>query len=91
VVNPNIEDQKFLSILTSVKKRINIAKIKTNYDDLHSENGHWIIPKTPWHEGICHLCDTKRVEYENHFLLECPCVYPNYISISKYFSQYQPS
>jgi hypothetical protein len=22
-------------------------------------------------ERICHLCDTKRVEDENHFLLEC--------------------
>jgi hypothetical protein len=30
------------------------------------------IPKTPWIEIIFHLCDTKRVEDENHFLLKCP-------------------
>jgi hypothetical protein len=27
VVNPNLEDQKYLSVLTSAKKKINIAKI----------------------------------------------------------------
>jgi hypothetical protein len=70
VVNPNLEDQKYLSVLTSVKKRINIAKIRTNSHELHSETGHWTIPKTPWQERICHLCDTKRVEDEKHFLLE---------------------
>jgi hypothetical protein len=72
VVNPNLEDQKYLFVLTSVKKRINIAKIRTNSHELHSETGHWTIPKTPWQERICHLCDTKRVEDEKHFLLECP-------------------
>jgi hypothetical protein len=72
VVNPNLEDQKYLSVLTSIKKRINIVKIRTNSHELHSETGHWEIPKTPWQERIYHLCDTKRVEDEKHFLLECP-------------------
>ena len=72
VVNPNLEDQKYFFVLTSVKKRINIAKIRTNSHVLHSEIGCWAIPKTPWQEIICHLCDTKRVEYEKHFLLEFP-------------------
>ena len=36
-----------------------------NSHELHSEIGHWTIPKTPWVERICHLC-------ENHFLVECP-------------------
>ena len=36
VINPNLEDQKYLSILTSVKKKINIAKIRTNSHKLHS-------------------------------------------------------
>jgi hypothetical protein len=71
VVNPNLENQKYLSILTCVKKRINIANLRINYHELHSESGHWKIPKTPWQERICHLCDTKRVEDEKHFLLEC--------------------
>ena len=37
VINPNLEDQKYLSILTSVKNKISIAKIKTNSHELHSE------------------------------------------------------
>ena len=33
VINHNLEDQKYLYILTSIKKKINIAKIKTkSYD-----------------------------------------------------------
>jgi hypothetical protein len=45
VVNPNLEDQKYLSVLRSEKKKINIAKIRTNSHELHSETGHWTIPK----------------------------------------------
>jgi hypothetical protein len=70
VIKPNLE--KNLSMLTSVKKKINIAKIRTNSCELHNEIGHWTIPKTPWDERIYHICDMKRVEYEKHFLLECP-------------------
>jgi hypothetical protein len=59
VVNPNLEDQNYLSILRSAKKKINIAKIRTNSHELHSETWHWTTPKTSWDERICHLCDTK--------------------------------
>ena len=72
MVNPNLEDQKYLSILTNIKKGINIVKIKTSSHVLHSETRRWTIPKTPWKERIYHLCETKRVEDEKHFLLECP-------------------
>jgi hypothetical protein len=37
VFNPNLEDQNYLSILPSVKKKISIAKIRTNSHELHSE------------------------------------------------------
>jgi hypothetical protein len=47
VINPNLEDQNFLFVLTSVKKKISIAKIRTSYHELHSETGHWSIPKMP--------------------------------------------
>jgi predicted glutamine amidotransferase len=30
VINPNLEDQNYLSILLSVNKKISIAKIRTN-------------------------------------------------------------
>jgi hypothetical protein len=72
VVNLNLEDQKYLSVLRSSKKKINIAKIRTNSHELHSKTGRWTIHKTPWDEINCHLCDTKRVEDEKHFLLYFP-------------------
>jgi len=72
VINATLEDQKYLSVLTISKKKINIAKIRTNSHELHSETGHWTVPKTPWMERICHLCENMNIEDENHFLLECP-------------------
>jgi hypothetical protein len=71
-MSPNLKDQNYLSTLPSVKKKINIAKIRTNSHELHTEIGRWSIPKTPWDERACHLCDTKKVEDENNFLLDCP-------------------
>jgi hypothetical protein len=72
VVNPNLEDQNYLSIFKSAKKKINIDKIRTNSHKLQSEIEHWTTPKTPWDERICHICDTKRVEDEKHFFLDFP-------------------
>ena len=54
VINPTLEDQKYLFVLTSSKKKVNIAKIRTNSHELHSETGGWTVPKTPWMERICH-------------------------------------
>ena len=67
VINPNLEDHNYLSILPSVKKKISIAKIRTNSHELHSEIGRWSIPKTPWDERVCHLCDTKMLKMKNTF------------------------
>ena len=58
--------------MPSVKKKISIAKIRTNSHKLHSETRHWSIPKTPWDGRVCHLCDSKTVEDEKQFLLDCP-------------------
>jgi hypothetical protein len=63
VISPILEDQKYLFVLTSVKKKTNISKIRTNSLELYIETRHWKIPKTSWDERIYHLCDTKRVEY----------------------------
>jgi hypothetical protein len=41
VINPNLEDQNYLSVLPSVKKKISIAKIRTNSHELYSETEHW--------------------------------------------------
>ena len=72
VINPTLEDQKYLSVLTSSKKKINITKIRTNSHELHSETSRWVVPKTPWVEKIRHLCENMNIEDQNHFLLECP-------------------
>jgi len=63
VINTNIEDHKYLSILTNSKKKTNISKIRVNSHEL---------PKTLSEEMICHLCRTKSIEDESHFLLKCP-------------------
>ena len=72
VFNPTLEDQKHHYVLTSSKKKNNIAKIRMNSHELHSETGRWAVPKTPWVEGICHLYENMDIEDGNHFLLECP-------------------
>ena len=69
VINPTLEDQKYFSVLTSSKKKINISKIRMNSHEFHGETGHWAVPKTPWMEGFCHLCENTNIENENDFLL----------------------
>ena len=71
VNNSNLEDQKYLSVVTSSQKTIYIATIRMNSHELHSETGHWPIPKTPWAKRVYHLCESMSIEDENHFLLEC--------------------
>jgi hypothetical protein len=71
VINPNLEDQNYLSVLTSVKKKINIAKIKTNSHELHSETGCWSIPKTSWDERACHLVTPRRLKIRSQFQNIC--------------------
>jgi hypothetical protein len=68
----NLKDQNYLFVLTSVKKKISIAKIRTNFHKLHSKIGGWSILKKSWDERVCHLCDTKKVEDEKHFLFYYP-------------------
>jgi hypothetical protein len=70
--------------LPSVKKKINIVKIRTNSHELHSEIERWSIPKMSWNERVCHLCDTKKVEDEKHFLLDC-LAYGSYTHIRSHF------
>ena len=71
VINPNLENHKYLLVITSSQEKINIAKIRMNSHELHSEKERWSIPKTPWMERVCHLCESMSVEDENHFHLEC--------------------
>jgi hypothetical protein len=66
VINPNLEDQKYLFVLTSVKKKINIAKIRTNSHELHSEIGHWTIPKM-WVKEFVIFVTLRGLKMKNTF------------------------
>ena len=72
VINLTLDNYDYLSVLTNTKKKMNIARIRTNSHELRSETGRWPIPETPWDDGTCQLCDTKRVKDEKHFLLYFP-------------------
>ena len=45
VINPTLKDKKYLCVLNSSKKKTNIAKIRTNSHELHSETGRWVVSK----------------------------------------------
>ena len=67
-----MKDHNYLSVVTSSWKKIYKAKIRTNSPELHSETSRWSIPESTSTEMVFHLCESMRVEDENHFLLECP-------------------
>ena len=72
VINSTLDTHNYLSMLSINKKKMNIANIKTNSHELRSDTGWWSIPKTPSNDRICQICDSKQVEDEKHFLLDCP-------------------
>jgi hypothetical protein len=39
-INPNLEDQKSHFVLTSVKKKVNSAKVRENSHELYGERRH---------------------------------------------------
>ena len=47
IIKPKLEDQNYLFIFVSLRKKINIAKIRTNFHESHSETSSWTTPKTP--------------------------------------------
>ena len=89
VINRNLANQNYLFVFTSAKNKMNIANIRTNYHDLLSETGHWLIPKTPQEKRVCHLCDTKKIKDENHSL-GLPHSYSHPFSFPKPLPHYQP-
>jgi hypothetical protein len=62
VNNPTLEDKKYLSIISSFKKKINISKPRTNSHELLSKIRVWTRPKTPWDERICKVCNSNKIE-----------------------------
>ena len=59
VINPTRDNQNYLFVLSRNKNKMSITKIRTNSHELRSETGQWSIPKTPWNDRICQICDSK--------------------------------
>lgn len=72
VINPTLDNHNYLSMLTSTKNKMDIARIITNSHELWSETWEWSTPKTPWDDRIFQICDTKKVEDEKNFIFDCP-------------------
>ena len=67
VINPNLEDQSYLSVLPSVKKKINIANIRTNSYELHSETRRWSILKRHGMKECVTFVTLRRLKMKNTF------------------------
>ena len=65
VINPNLEYQKYLSVLTISRKKINIAKIRMNSHELNRKTRRWSIAKIPCAERVFHMCESMSVEDKN--------------------------
>ena len=74
VIKPTLDNQNYLSVSLSNKKKMNIPKIRTNSHDLWSETRRWSIPKAPWNYRISRIFYSRQVEGEKHFLLDCPAL-----------------
>ena len=47
VINPTVDNQNYLSMLTSTKSKINIARIRNKSRELQSDTKRSSTPKTP--------------------------------------------
>ena len=47
VINPTVDNQNYLSMLTSTKSKMNIARIRNKSRELQSDSKRLSTPKTP--------------------------------------------
>ena len=47
VINPTVDNQNYLSMLTSTKSKMNIARIRNKSRELQSDSKRSSTPKTP--------------------------------------------
>ena len=67
VINPNLEDQNYLSVLPSVKKKISIAQIRKNSHELHSELTVGQFLKCPGMKECVTFVTLRRLKMKNTF------------------------
>ena len=66
VINPNLENQNYLFVLTSIKKKISIAKIRRNSHELHSVGVGQFLKFCDMKECVT-LVTLRRLKMKNTF------------------------
>ena len=60
-----------LELITNLKHRRAVAKLRVGNHNLRIETGRHSYPKLPEHLRICQNCSSNEVENEEHFVLNC--------------------
>ena len=61
--------EPYLDLITDIRYRRALTKIRTSSHTLEIERGRYTRPKTPVHARLCHEC--KEIDDEIHFLIHC--------------------
>jgi len=65
------QQNAYIKANISWRAKILIAQLRTDSHQLRCETGHWKRPKEVWEERVYIFCSSRKVEIENHFILEC--------------------
>ena len=60
-----------LDLIKNTRHRQSLAKLRSGNHNLRIETGRHCLPKIPENLRICQNCESKDIENEIHFLLEC--------------------
>ena len=60
-----------LELITNLKHRRAVAKLRVGNHNLRIETGRHSYPKLPEHLRICQNCSSNEIENEEHFVLNC--------------------
>jgi hypothetical protein len=68
----NINIENYLVDRINVSTRKEFTKLRVSAHQLRLETGRFTKPKTPVDDRLCHFCNTRSVESEEHFMMACP-------------------
>ncbi len=60
-----------LDLIKNTRHRQSLAKLRSGNHNLRIETGRHCLPKIPENLRICQYCESRDIENETHFLLEC--------------------
>ena len=67
----DITPSNSLELITNLKHRRAVEKLRVGNHNLRIETGRHSYPKLPEHLRICQNCSSNEVENEEHFVLNC--------------------